>query len=136
MEATRVFIPAIALIEIFDDKEFFAYDEVIADKHARDGAKKTGVADEPAENVAAVIGHQFPGLHDDAHGAGDETAGAEADAARGEIGEIVGRGDDVGGDVDVEGGHEKRNHRQDDGEGIAEARENGNRIPECFAKYD
>src|SRR6266704_1470136 len=136
MEATRVFIPAIALIEIFDDKEFFAYDEVIADKHARDGAKKTGVADEPNKNVIGVVRHQLPWLHDDAHGAGDETAGAETDAARGEIGEIVGRGDDVGGDVDVEGGHEKRNHRQDDGEGIAEARKNRDGIPKRLAKDD
>src|SRR6266702_4217772 len=136
MEATRVFILAIAPIEIFDDEEFFAHDEVVTNKHARDGAKKTGVADEPNKNVIGVVRHQLPWLHDDAHGAGDETAGAETDAARGEIGEIVGRGDDVGGDVDVEGGHEKRNHRQDDGEGIAEARKNRDGIPKRLAKDD
>ncbi len=38
--------------------------------------------------------------------------------------------------VRIEGGHEQGDHGQDNGEGIAEARENGNRIPECFAKYD
>src|SRR6266566_4356034 len=85
MEATRVFILAIAPIEIFDDEEFFAHDEVVTNKHARDGAKKTGVADEPNKNVIGVVRHQLPWLHDDAHGAGDETAGAETDAARGEI---------------------------------------------------
>src|SRR5437773_10502205 len=56
IETARIFIPAIALIEIFDEEDFFAHDEVIADEDARDGSQKAGVTDEPAENVAAVIG--------------------------------------------------------------------------------
>src|SRR3979490_1416204 len=123
-----------ALIEVFDDQEFLAHDEVIADENAGDGAEKTGVADEPAEDVAAVVGHQLPGLHDDAHGAGDQAAGAETDAPRREIGKIVRRGNDVGSDVDVERGHEQRDHRQDHRPGIAEAREDRNRIPQGLAK--
>src|SRR5712664_4869055 len=82
IEAARVFVLAIALVEILDNQEFLAHDEIVTDENAGDGAEKTGVADEPAENVAAVVGHEFPRLHDDAHGAGDEAAGAEADAAR------------------------------------------------------
>src|SRR5260370_23650439 len=69
------------VVEIFEGEKFFADNEVIADEHAGDGTEKAGIADEPAEDVAAVVGHQFPGLHDDAHSASDEAAGAEADAA-------------------------------------------------------
>src|SRR5207247_10613586 len=91
IETARICIPALALIEIFDEEAFFAHDEVIADEDARDGSQKAGVTDEPAENVAAGIGHQFPGLHNDAHSAGNEAAGAETDAAGGQVGELVGR---------------------------------------------
>src|SRR5256885_5442364 len=64
-------------------------------------------SNEPAEDVAAVVRHQLPRLHDDAHGASDQAAGTETDAARRKIREIVGGRDDVGGDVDVEGGDRK-----------------------------
>src|SRR5438445_12531146 len=103
-----------ALVEVFDNQEFLAHDEVVTDENTGDGAEKPGVADEPAQDVAGVVGHQLPGLHDDTHGAGDEPAGAETNAARREIGEIVGGGYDVGGDVDVEGSHQQRNHGEDD----------------------
>src|SRR6267143_1458347 len=136
IEAARVFVLAIPLVEIFDDQEFFAHDEVIADENAGNGPQKAGVADEPAKNIASVVGHQFPRLHDDAHGAGDEAAGAETDAPRRKIGKIVRRGNDVGGDVDVKRGHEQRHHRQNHRPGIAEAREDRNRIPQRFAKND
>src|SRR6267154_3036434 len=134
METARVFVLALALIKILDEEEFLAHDEIIADEDARDGAEKSGVADEPAEDVAAVARHQFPRLHDDAHGAGDQAAGAETDAARRKIREIVGGRNHVGSDVDVERGYEQSNHGQDHRPGIAEARENRNRIPEGLAK--
>src|SRR3984893_13082901 len=123
-----------ALIKILDEEEFFAHDEIIADEYASDGAEKTGVADEPAENVTSVVRHQFPRLHDDAHGASDQAAGAETDAARRKIREIVGGRDDVGGDVDVERGHQQSDHGQDQRPRIAEAREDRNRIPQGPAK--
>src|SRR6267143_5386743 len=123
-----------ALIKILDEEDLLAHDEIIADENAGDRAEKTGVADEPSENIAAVVRHQFPRLHDDAHGASDQSAGAETDAARRKIREIVRRGNNVGGDVDVEGGHEQRDHRQNHRPGIAEAREDRNRIPKGFAK--
>src|SRR5258708_31561393 len=136
IEAVRIFVLAAALVEILDYQEFLSNDEIIADEHACDGAEKTGVAYEPNENITAIAGEELPRLHDNAHGGGDEAAGAETDAARGKIGEIVCRGDDVGGDVDVERGHEQRNHGEDDGEGITEAREDGDGIPERFAEND
>src|SRR5437879_2356648 len=123
-----------ALIKILDEEDFLAHDEIIADEDAGDGTEKSGVADEPAEDVAAVVGHQFPRLHNDAHGAGDEAAGAKTDAARRKIREIVGGRDHVGSDVDVKSGYEQSNHGQDHRPGIAEARENRNRIPEGLAK--
>src|ERR1700731_4623052 len=134
METAQVFVLALALIKIFNEEEFLAHDEIIADEDAGDGAEKTGIADEPAEDVAAGVRHQFPRLHDDAHGAGDEAAGAETDAARRKIREIVGGRDDVGGDVDVEGSHEQRDHCQNYRPGTAEAREHGDRIPQRLAK--
>src|ERR1700731_851959 len=134
METAQVFVLALALIKIFNEEEFLAHDEIIADEDAGDGPEKTEIADEPAEDVAAVVRHQFPRLHDDAHGAGDEATGAETDAARRKIREIVGGRDDVGGHVDVEGGHEQSNHGEDHRPGIAEARENGDWIPQGLAK--
>src|ERR1700756_883137 len=115
---------------------FLADNEVVADQNARDGTEKSGISDKPAKNVAAVIGHQFPGLHGDADEAGDQAAGAKADTARGKIREIVGGRDYVGGDVDVERGHEQGDHGDDDGEGIAEAREDRDRIPERLTEDD
>src|SRR5260370_27901766 len=53
IEAAPIFVLAIALVEIFDEQMLFADDEVIADKHASDRAEKTGVADEPSENVTS-----------------------------------------------------------------------------------
>src|SRR5260370_24299651 len=97
VETARVFILAMALIEIFEGEKFFADNEVVADEHAGDGTEKAGIADEPAEDVAAVVGHQFQRLHDDAHSAGAEAGGAETDTTRGENGEIVGGGNDEGG---------------------------------------
>src|ERR1700732_1018427 len=134
METARVFVLALALIKILDEEEFLAHDKIVADENAGDGAEKSGVADEPSEDVAAVVRHQLPRLHDDAHGAGDEAASAETDAARRKIREIVGGRDDVGGDVDVEGGHEQSDHGEDHGPGIAEAREDGDWIPQGLAK--
>src|SRR6267143_5855780 len=136
METARVFILPMAPIKILDEEDFLAHHEIIADEYARDRPEKTGVANEPAENIASVVRHQLPRLHDDAHGASDQAAGTETDAARREIREIVGGRDDVGGDVDVEGGHEQSDHRQNHRPGIAEAREDGNGIPQGLAKND
>src|SRR3989440_1409041 len=134
IEPARIFVAAFPPIKVLDNEKLLAEDEVVANEHARDGAEKTGVANQPAENVAPVVRHQFPGLHDDAHGAGDQAAGAETDAARRKIREIVGGGNHVGSDVDVKSGYEQSNHGQDHRPGIAEARENRNRIPEGLAK--
>src|SRR5712691_9539119 len=136
METARVFVATIPLVEILDDENPLAHHEVVADENAGNGAEKTGISDKPAENVAAVVRHQFPRLHEDAHGTGDEAADAETDAARGKVREIVSRGDDIGGDVDVERGHQQRNHGEDDGPGIAEACEDRDGIPKSFAKND
>src|SRR5580704_7223099 len=85
IHAARIFVEAVALIEILSGEISFADDKIIANQDAGDGAEETGVADEPAENITAVVGHELPRLHDDAHDAGDEAAGAEADAAGGKI---------------------------------------------------
>src|SRR5947209_4738982 len=113
-----------------------AYHEIIADEHAGNGPEKSGVSHQPAEDVAAVIGHQLPRLHSDADEAVDEAADTKTDAARREIGEIVGGGNHVGGHVDVEGGHQQSEHRDDDGHGIAETRENRDRIPQRLTEDD
>src|SRR5436190_10065020 len=134
IEPARIFVTALPPIKVLDNEKLLAEDEVVANEHARDGAEKTGVADQPAENVAPVVRHQFPRLHDDAHGAGDQAAGAETDAARRKIREIVGGRNHVGSDVDVKSGYEQSNHGQDHRPGVAEARENRNRIPEGLAK--
>src|SRR5260370_25329871 len=136
MEAVRVLVATIPLVEIIAAENLLTHHEVIAEEHARNGAEKTGISDKPAENVAAVVQHQFPRLHEDAHGTGDEAAGAETDAARGKIRKIIRRGDDIGGDVDVERGHQQRDHGEDNGPGIAEAREDRDGIPKSFAKND
>src|SRR5260370_30329811 len=136
METVRVLVGTIPLVKILDDEKLLTHNEVIADEHARNGAEKTGISDKPAENVTAVVHHQFPRLHEDAHGTGDEAAGAETDAARGKIRKIIRRGDDIGGDVDVERGHQQRDHGEDNGLGIAEAREDRDGIPKSFAKND
>lgn len=54
----------------------------------------------------------------------------------GKIGEIVGRGDDISGDVDVEGGHEQGNHGKNDGPRITKPGQNLDRVPNCLAKDD
>src|SRR5947209_8356740 len=115
---------------------FLAHEEIIANQHTGDGTEKSRVADEPAENVAAVVGHQFPGLHGDSDKAGNQAAGSKTDAPRREIGKIVGGRDDVGGYVDVEGGHEQREHGDHNGERTAEAREDGDWIPQGLAEDD
>ncbi len=75
-------------------------------------------------------------MHEEANDSSDQATGAEADAAWGKIGKIVGGRDDVGGHVDVEGRHEQGDHGEDDGEGIAKAREDGDGIPKRLAKND
>src|SRR6266851_452358 len=136
IETAGVFVAAIALIEILDDEDFLAHYEVVADEHAGNRPEKAGVADEPSENITAIAGQESPRLQDDAHGGGDEAAGAKTDAAGGEIGKIVCRRHHVGGDVDVERGHQQSDHGQDHGPRIAEARQDRNRIPQRLAKND
>src|SRR5260370_12704581 len=77
IETARVFVATIPLVEILDDEKLLAHHEVVADENARNWAEKTGVPDEPAENVAAVVPHPFPRLHEDAHGTDDEAAGSQ-----------------------------------------------------------
>src|SRR5262249_10221112 len=52
------------------------------------------------------------------------------------IREVVRRRNHVGGDIDVEGGHEQCQHRKNDSKGIAEAREDSDWIPQCPAEDD
>src|SRR5689334_12482028 len=129
MEAAGVFVLADATVKIFGREYGFAHDKIITNENAGDGAKKAGIADEPGKNVTAVAGEELPRLHQQAHNGGDEAAGAKTDAARGKIREIVGWRDDVGSDVDVERGHEQGKHGENDGPGIAEAREDFDGIP-------
>ena len=51
-----------------------------------------------------------------------------------EIRKIVGGRDDVCRDVDVECGHQQRQHRENHGEWISQARQNRDRIPESLAE--
>src|SRR5579859_2327652 len=136
MDAARIFVLSAALVEVLRRKIFVTNHEIIADQDTRNGAEESRIADEPAENVVAVTRHELPRLHDDAHHEGDQSAGAKADTARRKIGEVVGGGDDVCGDVDVKRGHEEREHGDHHGPGVAETREHGDRIPQGFSKYD
>src|ERR1700752_1853510 len=115
---------------------FFANDEVVANQDARDRAEKSGITDKPDENIASVACHYFPGLHGNTDEAGYQATGAKADASRRKIGEIVGGGDHVCGDVDVERGHEQGEHGGHDSERMAEAREAPDRIPERLTEDD
>src|SRR5690242_9999963 len=136
MKAARVFVLAAAAVKIFGGEYGFAYDEIITDQNSGNGAEKAGVADEPGENVTAIAGEELPGLHQQAHDGGDEDTGTKTDAARSKIREIVGRGDDVGSDVDVERGREQSKHGENHSEWIAEAGEDFDGIPEGFAEDD
>src|SRR5437667_335978 len=122
MKATGIFILAAAPVKVIKRKNFLPQHEIIADQNAGDGAEKAGVANKPGKNVAAIARQQLPGLHEQAHNGGDHAAGTKTDAARGKIGEVVGGRDDVGGDVDIERGHEQADHGEHHGPGMAEAR--------------
>src|SRR5207302_1296909 len=129
MEATRVFVEAGAAVEILGSENSLAHQEIVADEDAGNGTKKTGVAHEPGKNVTAIAGEKLPGLHEKAHDGGNETAGAKTDAAGRKIGKIVGGRDDVGGDIDVERGHQQNNHGENDNSG-----ERRHEKPEEFAE--
>jgi len=63
-------------------------------------------------------------------------AEAEGDAARRELGEVVGGRDDVGGDVGGEGGEAEREEGADEDDGVFEAGEDVDGIPERPAVDD
>src|SRR6516162_3400616 len=136
MKAAGIFIPATPPVKVLNGENFLAHHEIIADQNAGDGAEKAGVANEPGKNVTPVARQQLPGLHEEAHNGGDHAAGTKTDAARGKIGEVVGGRDDVGGDVDIQSGHEQRDHGEHYGPRIAEARQDFDGIPDGFTEND
>src|SRR5438034_4447964 len=136
MKATGIFILAAAPVKVSKRKNFLPQHEIIADQNAGDGAEKAGVANKPGKNVAAIARQQLPGLHEQAHNGGDHAAGTKTDAARGKIGEVVGGRDDVGGDVDIERGHEQADHGEHHGPGMAEALQDFDGIPDGLTEND
>ena len=100
------------------------------------GPEQAGVADQPAGDVGAVVAQQFPGHHQDADDAGDQAAGAEGDAARVEVREVVGGRDDVGGDVGVQGRDEDGDQRDEGDDGLVEAADQRDRVPDGLAEED
>src|SRR5271166_2408463 len=72
IEAAGVFVDAAPAIKIGEAETAAAQEEIIADHDAGDGAEQSRVADEPAEDVGTVRGHELPGHHEDADKAGDE----------------------------------------------------------------
>ena len=106
-EPAGVAVDAMALVK-FRRVEFFTPpDIVIRDHDAGNRSEQRTVADEPGKNVAAGVLIKLPWHHEDPEKGGDESAGAEADVLRGEVGEVVGRRDHVGRDVGRERGHGK-----------------------------
>src|ERR1700730_6815625 len=118
METAAILVKAVALIEILNEQDFLADDEIIADQHSGDRAEEARISHEPSENIASVTGHELPGLHGNADEAGHQAAGAETDVARRKIRKIVSRRDHVGGYVYVERSHQQSKHRENNGEGI------------------
>ena len=109
-------------------------DEVVVENHdAGDGAEERGAANEPAEDVGTVTGHELPRHHEDADDTGDESTGAEGNEAGTKIGEIVRRGDNVGSNVSVECGDEERDKSNESNERLMEAAEEFFRQNGCVA---
>ncbi len=111
-----------------------ANQEIIANHDACDRAEQSGTANQPAENVRTVTAEKFPRHHGDAEYAGDETSRAERDEVGANVGEIVGRRDNVGRDIGVECGDEKSDQRDECDDGLVEAAKQGNGIPDGFAE--
>jgi len=95
--------------------------------------RETRVANEPAKDVAAVVGHQFPGLHDDAHSASDEAAGAEANTARRKFEKSFAGETTLAATLTLRVAISKA-IMANDRERIAKAREDGDGVPERLAK--
>ncbi len=100
------------------------------------GPSKRAVADQPGEDVAGWVGHQFPRHHHDADDAGDQAADAKGNLARSEMREVVRRTNDIGGDVRGEGGEAEREHGDHEHDRIFEMREHVDRIPDGLAIDD
>ena len=58
-----------------------AHHEVVRDEDASNGPQQCAVGDQPGKDVVGQVAIKSPGEDDDADGAGDQTAGAKADAS-------------------------------------------------------
>ena len=63
VEAFAVLVGAVAVVEGGEVEAGAADEEVVGDHDAGYWAEEAGVADEPAEDVAAEGGHEFPRHH-------------------------------------------------------------------------
>ncbi len=77
-----------------------------------------------------------PRHHRKAEKAGDQSASAEADETRREVGEVVRRTDDVRADVDVERCDEQRDEAEEGEQWLMESAEELNRTPDRLAEDD
>ena len=114
----------------------FPPDKIVGNHDAANGTEERTVADQPGEDVTAGIRHQLPWHDEDTDQASDETANAEGDFARGQLGEVVGGADDVGGDVGGQSGEAEREHGEDEDRRIFESCQDIDGIPQGLAEDD
>src|SRR5204863_5641437 len=110
VDAVGEAVASVNFEEVGDAQAGAPQDPIVADQDAAHCAQQGGVGDQPVEDVAVRVLDQLPGHDQDANDGSDHSAGAEADQARVEVGEVVGGGDDVGGDVGSEGGDADGEH--------------------------
>ncbi len=116
------------MVKSYEVEFAFATDEVVRDENSTNRSEQCAVTDKPVD-VAVGILHKFPRHDENSDNAGDVAAHAEGNFLRREMREIVGRADDVCGDVRGERGDAERNHRRDQHGVAIETRQHIHWIP-------
>ena len=93
-------VAAIREIQVLERQLPPAQDPVIRNQHTRNRPEAARISNQPVEDVPAWVREETPGLNQKPEQTGDQPAGAEPDQLRKRVGEVVGRRNDVCGDVD------------------------------------
>src|SRR5215204_283612 len=134
--AAGVGVAAIPFVEVGQFEPPAAQNPVVCDHDGRDRPEQAPVADEPGEDVGADVLEENPGEGDDAQDRGDDTAGAERDVLRCQVGEVERGGDHVRSHVRRDLGDHYDDHGEDQSGGkiTGDPRDHLHRVPDGLAE--